>query len=290
MRAVATPWKLRCWRRRRCWSGRRFVPPGKRPSTGVAARKGRERPRVCLAEAAPRRPAGSLTPQMSVPLMCWGACQVLRKPRNKRWLVPLEMWRRNRTRIARFDHAQFPGAPARVFYRRNSWSFTRTHGLLRVTLVATEVLRLQAWGQCRRATVLPSLRSRFSGSAWARQGSVRGRSPLRGLDPPGALPIRPQLPERPRDQRRRAEETFPSSAISPVSRLGDSACHAIQWLSRGTIERPCPWPGRPRDRWASPRSGTHLHARIHRCHSRFDYGSGHQLETRIVRLYHCDER
>jgi hypothetical protein len=33
--------------------GRRFVPPDKRPSTGVAARKGRERPRLRIAIAAP---------------------------------------------------------------------------------------------------------------------------------------------------------------------------------------------------------------------------------------------
>ena len=223
--------------------GRRFLPPEERPSTGVAAKMGRERPRVCLAEAAPRRPAGSLTPQMSVPLMCWGACKVLRKPRNKRWLVPLEMWRRNRTRISRFDHAQFPGAPARVFYRRNSWSFTRTHGLLRVTLVATEVLRLQAWGQCCRATVLPSLRSRFSGSAWARQGSVRGRSPLRGLDPPGALPIRPQLPERPRDQRRRAEETFPEFGHFPSLALGRQRvpCNSVAFARDHRTPLPLAW-------------------------------------------------
>jgi hypothetical protein len=58
MRAVAIPWKLRCWRRRRCWCGRRFVPPGKRPSTGVAARKGRERPRHRTASAAPSPTGG----------------------------------------------------------------------------------------------------------------------------------------------------------------------------------------------------------------------------------------
>ena len=42
------------------------MPPGKRPSTGIAARKGRERPRLRLAKAAPRPTAGSLTPHMSV--------------------------------------------------------------------------------------------------------------------------------------------------------------------------------------------------------------------------------
>lgn len=33
--------------------GRRFVQPAERPSTGVAAQKGRERPRLCIANAAP---------------------------------------------------------------------------------------------------------------------------------------------------------------------------------------------------------------------------------------------
>jgi hypothetical protein len=53
--------------------GRRIVPPGERPSTGVAAKKGRERPAI---ESHPRprgRPAGSLTPQVSLPETCWGA-------------------------------------------------------------------------------------------------------------------------------------------------------------------------------------------------------------------------
>jgi len=40
VRAVATPWRLQSWRRRCDRSGRRFVPPDKRPSTGVAARMG----------------------------------------------------------------------------------------------------------------------------------------------------------------------------------------------------------------------------------------------------------
>ena len=66
-RLVCTPAGLRSPRRRnplkepmltpagRSQDGRRFVPPGKRPSTGVAARKGRERPRLGVAPAAPRR-------------------------------------------------------------------------------------------------------------------------------------------------------------------------------------------------------------------------------------------
>ena len=49
-------------------AGRRFVPPGERPSAGVTARKGRERPRLRIANAAPGLSAGSLTPHMSVSL------------------------------------------------------------------------------------------------------------------------------------------------------------------------------------------------------------------------------
>ena len=47
--------------------GRRFVPPGKRPSTGVAARKGRERPRPCAVHAAPGSFSGvAHAPRVSV--------------------------------------------------------------------------------------------------------------------------------------------------------------------------------------------------------------------------------
>ena len=77
MRAVATPWKLRCWRRRRWWSGRRFVPPGKRPSTGVAARKGRERPRPRITPAVPRSSSGvAHAPRVSVDDVLGRVCEV----------------------------------------------------------------------------------------------------------------------------------------------------------------------------------------------------------------------
>ena len=66
----ATPARLRSSRRRNplkepmltlvgpSQDGRRFVPPGKRPSTGVAARKGRERPRPRAVHAAPEPTGG----------------------------------------------------------------------------------------------------------------------------------------------------------------------------------------------------------------------------------------
>jgi hypothetical protein len=47
-------------------AGRRFVPPGKRPSTGVAARKGRERPRPCAVHAAPEPTGGVAHAPMSM--------------------------------------------------------------------------------------------------------------------------------------------------------------------------------------------------------------------------------
>ncbi len=73
VRGVATPWRLQSWRRRCDRSGRRFVPPDKRPSTGVAARMGVSDPACRLH----RRPWGgsaarSLTPDVSSP-DCAGA-------------------------------------------------------------------------------------------------------------------------------------------------------------------------------------------------------------------------
>ena len=55
--------------------GRRFVPPGKRPSTSVAARKGRERPRLRIAIAAPG-PTGGVAhaPRVSVGDVLGRAC------------------------------------------------------------------------------------------------------------------------------------------------------------------------------------------------------------------------
>lgn len=53
--------------------GRRYVPPGERPGAGVAAKEGRERPRLRIADAAPGPTAGSLTPQMSVSAVGSGA-------------------------------------------------------------------------------------------------------------------------------------------------------------------------------------------------------------------------
>jgi hypothetical protein len=49
------------------------VPPVERPSAGVAAKKGRERPRLPRANAAPRPSTGSLTPLVSVSIMATGA-------------------------------------------------------------------------------------------------------------------------------------------------------------------------------------------------------------------------
>ena len=49
------------------------MPPGKRPSTGVAARKGRERPRPRAVHAAPGPTGGVAHAPMSVSEMCWGA-------------------------------------------------------------------------------------------------------------------------------------------------------------------------------------------------------------------------
>jgi hypothetical protein len=49
------------------------VPPVERPSAGVAAKKGRERPRLRRANAAPRPSTGSLTPLVSVSIMVTGA-------------------------------------------------------------------------------------------------------------------------------------------------------------------------------------------------------------------------
>lgn len=49
--------------------GRRFVPPVERPSTGVAAQKGRERPRLRIAYAAPR-PAGGVAHALHVGVRC----------------------------------------------------------------------------------------------------------------------------------------------------------------------------------------------------------------------------
>ena len=81
----ATPARLRSSRRRNpltepmltpvgpSQDGRRFVPPGKRPSTGVAARKGRERPRPRAVHAAPEPTGGVAHAPMSVSEMCWGA-------------------------------------------------------------------------------------------------------------------------------------------------------------------------------------------------------------------------
>ena len=78
-RLVCTPAELRSPRRRnplkepmltpagQSQDGRRFVPPGKRPSTRVTARKGRERLRPRIAAAAPRPSSGvAHAPRVSV--------------------------------------------------------------------------------------------------------------------------------------------------------------------------------------------------------------------------------
>ena len=53
--------------------GRRSMPPAERPSTGVRAEMGRERP-ASASHMRPRaRPAGSLTPHTWVSVMCWVA-------------------------------------------------------------------------------------------------------------------------------------------------------------------------------------------------------------------------
>jgi hypothetical protein len=69
-----TPARLRSWRRRnpltepmltpagRSQDGRRFAPPAKRPSTGIAARRGVSDPAGALCTRPQSRPAGSLTP------------------------------------------------------------------------------------------------------------------------------------------------------------------------------------------------------------------------------------
>jgi hypothetical protein len=53
--------------------GRRLVPPGERPSTDVAVRMGRERPRLRTASAAPSRFGGVAHAPHIMSVMCWGA-------------------------------------------------------------------------------------------------------------------------------------------------------------------------------------------------------------------------
>jgi len=147
----------------RSQDGRRFVPPGKRPSAGVAASKGRERPRPRPANAAPGPTGGVAHAPMSVS-ECAGA----------------------RVRSAVGMLCEDPGERQPEFLRRTN---SRVASLRpRFSRGCASLLsRSESRLVCRRSG------SQFSGRAWARQGSA---SPLRALDPPGALPDASQLPER----------------------------------------------------------------------------------------------
>jgi hypothetical protein len=139
-----------CWPGR-CRMGRRFVPPRKRPSTGVAARKRRERPRPHDVHAA-QEPTGGVA---------HAPCQCRRCAGARVGILSENPHGRER---------QFPPG-------RNSKKCFASGAVL--ASAAPNFPRVIASGFCGRSG------SQFSGSAWARQGSA---SPLRALDPPGALP------------------------------------------------------------------------------------------------------
>ena len=54
--------------------GRRSVPPTERPSTGVGTEMVQSDPAGASHPRPRGRSAGSLTPHISVSVMCWGAC------------------------------------------------------------------------------------------------------------------------------------------------------------------------------------------------------------------------
>ena len=73
-RAGATPWRPQCWRRRHRKDGRRFVPPQERPSTGVAAGMGRERPRLADRHRRPGASGGVAHAPRAMSATGWDAC------------------------------------------------------------------------------------------------------------------------------------------------------------------------------------------------------------------------
>jgi hypothetical protein len=139
----------------RSQDGRRFVPPGKRPSAGVAAGRGVSDPARVLQARPQGRPRGRSRPDVSV-RVCWGM------------------------------RAFCCGTGVRVSAGTSAEFFEeRTAKLLRFCRDFPAGVRPTSSSEsrlvCRRSG------SQFSGRAWAGQGSA---SPLRALDPPGALPMR----------------------------------------------------------------------------------------------------
>ena len=166
--------------------GRRFVPPSKRPSTGIAARKGRERPRLRIAIAAPGSFSGvAHAPRVSVWDVLGRACRPWGMLSANPHEPDLELNPRRISNLPRFCRGSLAVLHPTFQERSSVHRVTEVgHSLCRYGSGTARYFECcdKHHGEliCRRSG------SRFSVSAWARQGSA---SPLRALDPPGALPM-----------------------------------------------------------------------------------------------------
>jgi hypothetical protein len=107
--------------------------------------------------------------------MCWGA--VLRRASSSLTLT------RAFTPICADDCVMIR---SRFLSQSSGKSWTRFSGAKSTATAHVDATANNPERATTSPTTPPSLRYRFSGSAWARQGSA---SPLRALDPPGALPM-----------------------------------------------------------------------------------------------------
>jgi hypothetical protein len=145
-------------------NGRRIVPPGDCPSTGVTAKMGRERPRPRLAPAAPRPFSGvAHAPHV-------GVDDVLGRVSDARW-----------------NCASEEAAVSRKTVVGNQPNCAPQSG--RIPAQKSHPIRV--------APVLD-----FPEALGRVKASFADAHRVRGLDPPGALPSGLQLPERRQDQQR----------------------------------------------------------------------------------------
>ena len=162
--------------RHRSQDGRRFLPPGERPSTGVAAKMGRERPRLRIAKRGPEGASGvAHAPRVSVGDVLGRAPHAAGNRAISDGRFSRKCRVETNSKLRGFDHPQFRERAVACSPDVTAWRSTRARANLQPRDLTPPV-----------STTAPSLRSRFSGSAWARQGFA---SPLRALDPPGALPM-----------------------------------------------------------------------------------------------------
>ena len=151
------------------------MPPGERPSTSVGIKMARERPRLRIAKAAPR-PSSRVA---HAPRAC--VDDVLGRGVEERKFKPdID------ARIHPICADDYVTIRSRFLSQFSGNSWTRFSGAKSTATAHGDATATNAERATTSPTIPPSLRYRFSGSAWTRQGSA---SPLRALDPPGAPPV-----------------------------------------------------------------------------------------------------